>query len=134
MSMSARSAVPLPNRLLSPGCVVSSAAVVPSRPGPVIVARFDANACRLNPQSVGELANSQDQLAPGEIWALAGGGGANTKIAAATTVGRNSFIGFPPCRWIATYFRRATTTTQHDKDVVGSRPKRTVITSAKRPQ
>src|SRR2546423_7424048 len=93
-STSARSAVPLPNRLLSPGCVVSSAAVEPSRPGLTTVARFDANACRLKPQSVGELTNSQDQIALEEIWALAGAG-ANTKIAAATAVARNSFIGFP---------------------------------------
>src|SRR5205823_1510408 len=49
---------------------------------------------RLKPQSVGELTNSQDQIALDEIWALAGAG-ANTKIAAATAVARNSFIGFP---------------------------------------
>src|SRR5205823_2917093 len=105
MSMSARSAVPLPYRLLSPGCVVSSAAVVPSRPGLTIVARLDANACRLKPQSVGELTNSQDQLALGEIWvALAGGGGANTKIVVATAIASNNFIGFP-CRSIATHAR-----------------------------
>src|SRR2546423_801559 len=66
-STSARSAVPLPNRLLSPGCVVSSAAVEPSRPGLTTVARFDANACRLKPQSVAELTNSQDQIAVDEI-------------------------------------------------------------------
>src|SRR5256885_4002365 len=60
-STSARSAVPLPNRLLSPGCVVSSAAEEPSRPGFTTVARFDANACRLKPQSVAELTNSQDR-------------------------------------------------------------------------
>ena len=115
--MSARSAVPLPYRLLSPGCVVSSAAVVPSRPGLTVVARLDANACRLKPQSVGELTNSQDQLALGEIWALAGGGGANTKIAAATAIARNNFIGTPVS------FNRDTTssrnddnqTTQHDR-------------------
>jgi len=44
---------------------------------------------------VGELANSQDQLAVGEIWALAGGGGANTKIATASAIARNNFMDSP---------------------------------------
>src|SRR2546430_7470211 len=33
--------------------------------------------------------NSHDHTALGEIWALAGGGGANTKIAAATAIARD---------------------------------------------
>src|SRR5437773_2552136 len=80
---------------MSPGCVISWTAVGPSRPGLTIVARLDANACKNKPQSVGELVNSHDHTALGEIWALAGGGGANTKIAAATALARNSFIGTP---------------------------------------
>jgi hypothetical protein len=63
---------------------------------------------------VGELANSQDQVALGEIWALAGGGGANTKIANATAIARNNLIR-TPCRSIATHVRRVTTTTQHHR-------------------
>ena len=72
----------------------------PSRPGLTIVARLDANACKNKPQSVGELVNSHDHTALGEIWALAGGGGANTKIAAATALARNSFIGTPGRGWL----------------------------------
>src|SRR5205823_1139987 len=80
---------------MSPGCVVSCTAVGPSRPGLTIVARLDATASKYKPQSVGELVNSHDHTALGEIWALAGGGGANTKIAAATAIARNNFIGTP---------------------------------------
>src|SRR5213082_3794220 len=80
---------------MSPGCVVSCAAVGPSRPGLTIVARLDATASKYKPQSVGELVNSHDHTALGDIWALAGGGGANTKIAAATAIARNNFIGTP---------------------------------------
>jgi len=58
-------------------------------------ARMDAAASKYKPQSVGELVNSHDHTALGEIWALAGGGGANTKIAAATAIARNNFIGTP---------------------------------------
>ena len=43
---------------------------------------------------MGELANSQDQLAVGEIWALAGGG-ANTNIATESAIARNNFIDSP---------------------------------------
>jgi len=44
---------------------------------------------------VAELANSQDQAALGEIWALTGGGGTNTQIATASAVTRNNCIGTP---------------------------------------
>jgi hypothetical protein len=38
----------------------------------------------------------------GEIWALAGGGGANTKIAAASAIARNNFIvSSDPLPWRA---------------------------------
>ncbi|TLZ47051.1 MAG: hypothetical protein E6K21_14705 [Gammaproteobacteria bacterium] len=78
---------------------------------------MDATASKYKPQSVGELVNSHDHTALGEIWALAGGGGANTKIAAATAIARNNFIGTPVS------FNRDTTssrnddnqTTQHDR-------------------
>src|SRR6266480_455538 len=99
---------PLAVILMSPGCVISWTAVGPSRPGLTIVARLDANACKNKPQSVGELVNSHDHTALGEIWALAGGGGANTKIAAATALARNSFIGTPVS------FNRDTLTSRYD--------------------
>src|SRR5689334_10670053 len=80
---------------MSPGCVVSCTAVGPSRPGPTSVARVGAAACKYKPQSVGELLNSHDHTALGEIWAWAGCSGTNTKIAAATAIARNKFIGIP---------------------------------------
>ena len=64
------------------------------------MARLDATASKYKPQSVGELVNSHDHTALGEIWALAGGGGANTKIAAATAIARNNFIGTPGRGWL----------------------------------
>src|SRR5438876_671903 len=94
---SARSFEPLPAILMSPGCVVSWTAVGPSRPGPTSVARVDAAASRYKPQSVGELVNSHDHTALGEIWAWAGCSGVNTKIATATASARNCFIN--SSRW-----------------------------------
>src|SRR5205823_2498414 len=80
---------------MSPGCVVSWTAVGPSRPGPTSVARVDAAACKNKPQSVGELVNSHDHTALGEIWAWAGCSGVNTKIATAPAIARNKLIGTP---------------------------------------
>src|SRR5438552_1470421 len=91
---SARSFESLPEMSMSPRCVVSSIAVEPSRPGPTTAARFYAAACRQKPQSVAELAISQDQAALGEIRALAGVGGANTQ-ATASAVTRNNCIRPP---------------------------------------
>src|SRR5204863_5205635 len=81
---------------MSPGCVVSWTPLGPSRPGPTSVARVDAAACKYKPQSVGELVNSHDHTALGEIWAWAGCSGVNTKIATAPAIARNKLIGTPP--------------------------------------
>src|SRR5205823_10891728 len=111
---------------MSPGCVVSCTAVGPSRPGLTIVARLDATASKYKPQSVGELVNSHDHTALGEIWALAGGGGANTKIAAATAIARNNFIGTPRVvRSRQTYVAQRRQL-NNDRCVVISRPERRV--------
>ena len=58
-------------------------------------ARVDAAASKYKPQSVGELVNSHDHTALGEIWARAGCGGANMKIATATAIARNKFTEPP---------------------------------------
>src|SRR2546429_476020 len=71
---------------MSPGCVVSWTAVGPSRPGPTSAARVDAAASKYKLQSVGELVNSHDHTALGEIWAWAGCGDANIKIATAPAI------------------------------------------------
>src|SRR5437667_4236106 len=110
---SARSFEPLPAILMSPGCVVSWTAVGPSRPGPTSVARVAAAASKYKPQSVGELANSHDHTALGEIWAWAGCGDANTKIATATASARNCFIDSSRWSLVATLL-------SHDDDSVSA--------------
>ena len=81
---------------------------------------------------MGEFANVQDQVALGEmLWALAGGGGAYTKIASAIAITRNNFIGTPGCQSIPTHCRRVITTAYRDKCVAGSRPARRVFPTSK---
>src|SRR5438876_2255643 len=102
---SARSFEPLPAILMSPGCVVSWTAVGPSRPGPTSVARVDAAASKYKPQSVGELVNSHDHTALGEIWAWAGCGDANTQIATAPAIARNKFMEPPVMKKMGLCYR-----------------------------
>src|SRR5436853_6833484 len=98
---------------MSPGCVVSWTAVGPSRPGPTSAARLDAAASKYKPQSVGELVNSHDHTALGEIWAWAGCSGVNTKIATASASARNCVIN--SSRW-----SRVATLLSHDHDTVSA--------------
>ncbi|TLY57089.1 MAG: PASTA domain-containing protein, partial [Gammaproteobacteria bacterium] len=69
------------------------------------VARVDAAASKYKPQSVGELVNSHDHTALGEIWAWAGCGDANTQIATAPAIARNKFMEPPVMKKMGLCYR-----------------------------